>query len=195
MARGKPIDEFSLAPGNPAGDTKPESGNGNGDSINSSPAGTIDPAEFRGTTGEGGDFTGGTNKDGSPTRKRGRKSGSASNGPKAQNPSDIGAIQATLISVHALLAQKIPEMEINETEAQRLAEGIARVEKYYPAVSAVISGRIADHIAFASTLVAVYGIRFAAIKIRKEREGKNSSRGTDSVVIDMPQRPQNPAAE
>lgn len=73
-------------------------------------------------------------------------------------------------------------MEINELEATRLAEGIVRVEKYYPAVSAVISGRIADHVALASTLIAVYGVRFAAIKVRKTREANNKG---DSGVIDM----------
>jgi len=83
-------------------------------------------------------------------------------------------------------------MEINEIEAQRLAEGIARVEKYYPAVSAIISGKIADHIALGSTLIAIYGMRFSAIKIRKAREANSNGPGD---VIDMTQqfRKNNPA--
>jgi len=49
MARGKSTDEFSLASGNEAGNSNPESGNGNGDSSSNGVSATVDPAAARGT--------------------------------------------------------------------------------------------------------------------------------------------------
>ncbi len=185
MATRKPVGQPVVASGDAGGNPSVEGGNSDGDNVNLDVAGkTIDPAAARDGIGSGDDYTGGTNKDGTATRKRGRKPGSTS-GPKTQTgPSaDIGAIQATILSFHAMLAVKIPEMEITDVEAQRLAEGIARVEKYYPAVSAVISGRIADHVALVAAVTSVYGVRFAAIKVRKAKEAQNPG-----DVIDMTQQ-------
>lgn len=90
-------------------------------------------------------------------------------------------------------------MELSKPEADSIAEGIARVEKYYPAVSAVISGRIADHVALIAAVGSVYGPRMLAIKMRVAKQKAENVNG-DGGVIDMTaqfrnRQQQTPAAE
>jgi len=120
---------------------------------------TVDPTTVTRDGGDGGSSAAPS----SPKRGRGRPPGS---GKKQQtaSPPNIGAIQATLLSVHAIIATKIPEMAIDPAEAQMLAERIAAVEKYYPAVSTIMSGKIADHVALVGALMQVYGTRLVAIR-------------------------------
>ena len=169
MAR-KP-DEFSLT--EPSGNSNDESGIGaipGGDKdgvqrVVDGDKGAIDPASIPiGTEGTGQDTK----------RRRGRPKGSTS-ATKAGHSADIGAIQATLVSLHMIVATRIPEMKLEDAEAKMLAEAIARVEKYYPVVSSVITGRIADHVALVTALGAVYGTRIIAIQARLNEDRKAAS--------------------
>jgi hypothetical protein len=69
-----------------------------------------------------------------------------------------------------MLAIKVPEMAMEESEAKLLAERIKAVEKYYPAISSIMSGKIADHVALAAVMGEVYGTRLVAIKLRMDKE-------------------------
>lgn len=138
----------------------------------------IDPAAERGGNASSGSG-GGTATTGSDApRRRGRPPGSKAS-------ANLGAIQAALISVHSILALRIPEMEIEEAEAKTLAEAIARVEQYYPRVSAVVSGKLAAHGLLAAAIFQVYGTRIAAIGIRlkAEREGKSGAVQREGNVL------------
>jgi len=61
-------------------------------------------------------------------------------------------------------------MAIEEQEAKTLAEAIQRVEKHYPGMSAVMRGKVMDHVALVGAVGSVYGTRLAAIGIRIKRE-------------------------
>lgn len=188
---GKSTDSFSVVaggtdiwPGNGIGDAEA----GNGDSVGSN-TGAVDPAVARSNADSGPEYTGGTNKDGSPTKKRGRKAGTkASSGPnysQAVAP-DLGALSSLLLSLHKMIAVKIPEMELEKAEADLLAEGVARVERHYPVVSGILTGKVADHVALATALATVYGTRIAAIKMRRDAER--------ATVVNPAQPPQNNTA-
>ena len=61
-------------------------------------------------------------------------------------------------------------MAMEESEAKLLAERIKAVEKYYPVISSVMSGRIADHVALVAVVGEIYGTRLIAIKLRMDKE-------------------------
>lgn len=119
-----------------------------------------------------------------PKRGRGRPKGSTNKPATGKTPGhqDIGAIEGAILSIHLILAQKIPEMALEPSEAKMLAEAVSRVSRHYPAVSAVITGKIADHVSLFTALTAVYGTRLLAIKNRMD----NPPRETPSVVTPFP---------
>ena len=118
----------------------------------------VDPQAARNASGDG------TASD--APKRRGRPPGSKNNAPKAASNQDIGAIEATLLSIHIVLVARIPEMAIEPAEAKMMAEAIARVSRHYPKVAAVMTGKIADHIALFTAVSAVYGTRLVAINER-----------------------------
>lgn len=186
MAAGdRNTDSFDLRPDggtvDNAGTNDGAGAPGNADSFGRNTS-TIDPANAFGGQSSGPEYTGGRNADGSPTKKRGRKPGSGKQQQKqADYSQDIGGISALLLGIHGFLQTTIPEMELSKDEADELANAINRVERHYPAVAAVLSGKIMDHIALAAIAAKVYGPRFAAIKIRKAGEA--------AVDVTPPQQP------
>lgn len=79
-------------------------------------------------------------------------------------------------------------MKLEQAEADKVALAIARVERHYPSISGIITGKIADHLALATVAAEIYGTRIIAIAARKRMEQENPVRGT-ATVIDMPFRP------
>ncbi len=69
-------------------------------------------------------------------------------------------------------------MAIEPAEAKMLAENIANVEKYYPVVSSLITGKIAAHGALLLAIGQVYGTRIVAIQARIKKEKAEPSGGT-----------------
>lgn len=59
---------------------------------------------------------------------------------------------------------------MEESEAKLLAERIKAVEKYYPVISSIMSGKIADHVALVAVIGEIYGTRLVAIKLRLDKE-------------------------
>ena len=83
-----------------------------------------------------------------------------------------------------MLAARVPEMALEEAEAKLVAEAIGRVSRHYPQVSALLSGKIADHIALFTAVSAVYGTRLVAINARMNKE--KAPAPIASVITMMP---------
>lgn len=178
---------FTFGSGEPTVSADGDSAGGNaiGDSVNvGSSQGFIDPESVGKPAGDG------TTPGGEPIKRgRGRPKGSGASASttsgKASNNQDIGAIEATLLSIHMMLAVRVPEMAIEPSEAKLMAEAIARVSRHYPQVSAVITGKISDHIALFTAFSAVYGTRLLAIKKRMD-DAKNVPQNAPNVVTLTP---------
>jgi hypothetical protein len=76
-----------------------------------------------------------------------------------------------LLSIHETLAAltRVPEFRLSTDEASRLSAALVGVSKHYnvPAVAPYII----DHVNLGIVVLAIYGTRLTAIKIRREVEG------------------------
>ena len=173
MARGYGADTFSLS-----GDSDVKIGGdgsglggvagGNGDGIGGA-GGAIDPLRSRQGNEDGGtEFVPGKfNKDGSPRKRRQRKE---TGNQAAVDDNSVEGTAALLVAIHTVLAVNVPEMEMGEEEALRIAKAYDRVERYYPTIRRVLSGKVKDHVAFFSVVGTAYGSRIAAIRLRKNAD-------------------------
>lgn len=118
------------------------------------------------------------NADGSPRRKRGRKgTGSGSSGSASKNPVSVSGIEALLFSTHAILSAALhtPELALEKTESQALAEATANVARHYPTS---ISAKTIDWAALATCLAFTYGPRAVMIRQRLDAEREQRSRNS-----------------
>jgi hypothetical protein len=108
------------------------------------------------------------NKDGSPRKKRGRKSGSNSTG-RASKSETADSLNALLYSLHKMGASflHIPEMELSEEESQGLAKAIARVTDLYELP--IVSEKAMAWIGLACECGKIYGPRIAAHSINAKK--------------------------
>lgn len=185
--------------GNGAGSkgiTNGDSGNKNASELDAIAArNAVDPSDF--LTGKSGNSEAGSVAEtGNPVkRKRGRPAGSGNK--KTENSSTVGeessveGIAAAIILVHSAVALRVPEMDISEEEAAKLAAAWKRLEKYYPRVAKIFSDKITDHLAFFSALSLVYGPRIAAIGLRIRTE-QQKKREETAPVVDMQGQPYKP---
>jgi len=76
-----------------------------------------------------------------------------------------------LLSIHVGIATltKTPELELDETEAKRLAEALARVSRHYPILDKIGEKSI-DHANLIATVGGIYGSRMVAMKFRRAAE-------------------------
>jgi len=104
------------------------------------------------------------NADGTFRRKR--KSG-GKRGPRAasRSPISVSGIEAILLSVHAVAATslRIPELDLDKSEAAHLAEAVAEVARHYPTT---IDPRVMAWVNLTMVAGMVYGPRFYAIRAR-----------------------------
>lgn len=103
-------------------------------------------------------------------RKRGRPSGSGNKSkPKAQAPLDIDFVQISLLSIHTMLASlvNVPELELTDDEAAKLAKAVHNVSRYYP-VS--IDPKAQAWFGLATAAGSIYGTRLFAVMARKKAE-------------------------
>jgi hypothetical protein len=157
-----------------------DSGNGGGGS---------DGSDYRDATGERFDpnlhvHPDKRNRDGS-FRRRKQSGGSRNKGKgKAANNSDLESVAhilaAGMVMFHGALANatKTPELVLSEEEATNLSKtGLDFLSHFDVAPDPkVISG-----VVFASQIMAVYGSRYAAIRIRKAQEKKEKDAGVAGV--------------
>jgi len=157
-----------------------ENGAGNGDgNIRSIDPGAISGAGDFARTDDGAIAL---KRDGTPARKRGRKpgSGAGSQSRKAGNNQDlkvaVDSLAAMLGFIHIGIASisKCPEMALDDSEAQNLANATTNVLKefdYIPDPKIVaISGLV-------STAAIIYGPRYYLIKTRVSGEKKEKKAG------------------
>lgn len=137
----------------------------------------IDPVTIggNGNPGDSGGIggTGGNNQPGSsdPPKRRGRKPGSTNAKKTSSVHLDVDAISTILFSTHQMLAvySKIPELEIDEAESEKLAKGIANVSRHY---DTQVSAKALDWYYLIQVLVLIYGTRLYAIRERRREEKK-----------------------
>lgn len=166
--------------------------------------GASGPVEPRDVDGSGGGNSGGTggsdsgeqfdpsihvapdkrNRDGSFTRKRGRKAGGSYRSNPRQAASDLGtsieALSKTLVIIHTGIAgvTGLPELVIDKAEGDMLANATANVLAQFditpdPKTQAIIGMIMACG--------AVYGPRAFAYRMRKAQEAKETEPGTAGV--------------
>lgn len=127
--------------------------------------------------------------DASP-RKRGRPRGSRNAATTAKQTKQTGSdLTALLMSLHmmgsALL--KIDELELDETEARKLGEAIARVNALYDVP--ILSEKQMAWVNLATTGCAVYGPRLMAYKLRMKTETGKKPVTIDAQSVPVQQRP------
>ncbi len=172
----------------PASDTGNHSGDANGNSgIEFEPGKplVIDPAAFLGDTGSDSGRSSGDGGDGrpgasDPPKRRGRKPGSTNKKASQNFQLETDAISAILLSTHQMLSvySKIPELEIDVDESEKLAKGIANVARHY---DTKVSAKALDWYYLIQVLVLIYGTRLYAIRERKRLEKEEPDMSDTSV--------------
>jgi hypothetical protein len=124
----------------------------------------IDPGEL-GDSGSGG----------AAPKKRGRPKGwrKSVESPASETPKNLIAnIESLLLSVHFMGAKllEVPELELDEEEAKKLADAIRRVAEFYPVA---LSPKKLAWAEFSFAMAGVYGPRVIAIykKAPKQQPG------------------------
>jgi hypothetical protein len=139
--------------------------NGTGSVNNESQGGGTEPPSIGGfrllDPGELGDAGSG----GAAPKKRGRPKGwrKSAESPTSETPKNLIAnIESLLLSVHFMGAKllEVPELELDEEEAKKLADAIRRVAEFYPVA---LSPKKLAWAEFSFAMAGVYGPRVIAI--------------------------------
>lgn len=126
-------------------------------------------------SGDRSEYTGGFNKDGSPTRKRGRKPGGGS-APKSgtarksnADNSSVKGLEKLIYSLHmmAAAATKTPELALDNQEASMMASAISAVQNHY---DFDVSEEVTIWVNLITASAAIYGPRAIVIYNRKKKE-------------------------
>lgn len=100
-------------------------------------------------------------------RGRGRPKGSGKRETQGASaaPLDLGFVEFALLGIHTAIASatKIPEIELSQPEAQRLAVAVGEVAKYYPVA---IDAKTQAWMGLIMVAGAMYGQRAAAYYFR-----------------------------
>lgn len=138
---------------------------GSGENGNGSPENFVDPA------GSGGGGNSGSAPVGNAPKRRGRKPGTK-NKPRAEKAGkiDLGPFSGVLLGIHSMLANiaKVPELELDNEEAEKLANASQKVLRHY--VDLEVSQKAADWTNLFMAIGGIYGPRIVATKIRKARQ-------------------------
>lgn len=115
---------------------------------------------------------------GSGPRRRGRRPGSRNSVTGKKSPLDVNGLETLLFSLHAMAAAylRIPELELEKTEAERLSAAAARVLAHYPVTLAAES---IDIVNLVMACGMIYGSRVMAIRVRKSRAGAPHANAAD----------------
>ena len=103
------------------------------------------------------------------TARRGRPPGSR-NSVKTGTV-DISGVEVLLLGIHNTLAAatSIPEIEMNEAEAHKLASAYADVCRYYPVFA--LDPKVAAVLNLGSQVSLIYGSKIVAYRMRRAMEG------------------------
>lgn len=117
-------------------------------------------------------YTGGRNLDGSPRRKPGRRAGAAEPAPKKDRAGlpSLDVTAGALKGLHDLTAMltRIEELELDDSEAEKLAVSLIALGKYYPNVD--VPGKYMAWMNLLTTMGTVYSPKVATYRIRKKNE-------------------------
>lgn len=134
-------------------------------------------------------YTGKRNSDGSARRKPGRRPGwnagaTESKGKDRQGLPTLEITAGALKGVHDLASVllKIDELELEDSEAERLASALLALAKYYPGID--VPGKYIAWMNLLTTMGIVYSPKVATYKIRSANERKAKGRN-QPVAVDM----------
>jgi hypothetical protein len=129
-----------------------------------------DPTSATGT-GDGVTY----NRDGTPRKRRGRKPGTA-NAAKSATKTAL-SVEKMLFSLHSMgsVFLKIPELEIDHSEAKQLAVAIADVTALYDV--AFVNEKAVAWFDLLVALGAVYGTRMVVVTRRVKQEKDDDKKG------------------
>lgn len=108
---------------------------------------------------------------------------------KAPGKIDLTRVEAMLMGIHLMLAQitRVPELMLDQKEANLLASAAVDLSKHYPAMAQIMDSKTMDHVQFVSILAGVYGSRITAFNMRKAAEQKAKAENRPTNVVDMTQ--------
>lgn len=138
-----------------------------------------------GNAGDG--FTGGTNADGSPTKRRGRKPGSgggrSSSTGKTQAPANLDGLSSMVFAGHLFLAaaSSSPEFMLSEDESNKFAKAMLNVQSHY---DFFISEKAQAWVNLGAVAGGLYIPRVIAIRKRKKTEKANPVTKADVKAAD-----------
>lgn len=156
---------------------------------------TIDPSEF-----SGGDTTpvGSPDQSGDIAepikRGRGRPRKDGSSGPRPQKSGkgniNVSGVEKLLLGIHTTLSTsfRVPEIELDATEASELAKAYAEVAAYYPAWQ--IPDDVAAMLNLCGVVSSVYGSRLMAYRMRRAMEKRQFA--AQNSAVDVGAAPVNP---
>lgn len=118
---------------------------------------------------------------GEPVRRGRRKGSRNSSGSKQQQKQTGQDLTGILLSAHFLLATiaKVPEIELEEAEARKLGDALARVNALYDGI--IFTEKQMAWIQLAMAGGAVYGPRLVVYRARVKQEKRDGKR---PVTID-----------
>lgn len=170
--RGITARGVSDAGDSPAGNGVPDGGTPIGDIFGDGGDLVIDPAALDAGT-DIGSATSGTNLDGTPRKRRGRKPGSG-NASKKAAALDISGVEKILFSAHMMLAHAtgMDELSIDQSEANQLASAVSNVARHYAVEASQVT---LDWVNLVMALGMIYGTRGIAIRNNRKKKPQQHS--------------------
>ena len=124
----------------------------------------------------------GEGNDSGTARKRGRPRGTGTGSTKTAKALDLSSLTGLLIGFHAIVAVKVPEMELQESEAKQLQTAMENVSRHYPIKT---TQKAIDIAALVGAVGWIYGTRIVAIG-KRNKDAKNKAPKTLAEVAPQP---------
>lgn len=88
------------------------------------------------------------------------------------------------VGLHALVAARLdtPELELSEQEGAQFMKAAQNVMRHY---SVRTTQKTLDAVAFMGVCMAIYGPRFAAVRIRQQATKRQSNNANGATVYDF----------
>lgn len=114
-----------------------------------------------------------------PGAGRPRRQAGQAKQTKAQVLVNVSFIEHAIYSAHLILAAKVaPTLELEQKEAQALAEAVANVAKHYPLVSRGMTPEQQAWLSLLTTAGMIYGQRLVPVIIERVTGSGEEERGT-----------------
>lgn len=149
---------------------------------------SIDPADLGGT-GSGSE-TGSDGNDGQPRQRKPRSDAGKTRGPRKSAPLDITDLKDLVLMAHVglALAFRNPDIELADSEGEKLSNAIARVLRHYDIPD--IASETKDWIGLIMCCGAIYGPRISAAIMDKKKSPASRNPEDETNVVTLQGMPQ-----